>query len=83
MDPERVAQLSSQYFYFEAIEYILKVKKGPFHEHSSMLYNISGMPTWKQIHVGLVKMYKKEVLGKFPVVQHLKFGKYLKFTEDI
>ena len=66
----------------EAIQYINVIKKGPFHEHSAMLYNISGISTWQKIHEGLVKMYAKEVLGKFPVVQHFKFGKFLQFKND-
>lgn len=74
--------MSCQYLYMEAIAYINEIKSGPFHEHSTMLYNISGIPTWQRIHEGLVKMYAKEVLGKLPVVQHFKFGKYLQFKKE-
>ena len=27
-----------------------------------------------QVYTGLVKMYRAEVLCKFPVIQHVKFG---------
>ncbi|KAK9478842.1 Phosphotyrosyl phosphatase activator [Lipomyces japonicus] len=60
--------------YFSAINFINSVKRGPFFEHSPVLYDISGVPTWHKVHAGLIKMYNAEVLGKFPVVQHFGFG---------
>ena len=53
------------------------VKKGPFHEHSPYLHDISGLDSWARVAAGLLRMYEGEVLGKLPVVQHLKFGKLL------
>jgi serine/threonine-protein phosphatase 2A activator len=47
------------------------MKSGPFFEHSPMLYDISGVPSWAKVNSGLLKMYLNEVLRKFPVVQHL------------
>jgi serine/threonine-protein phosphatase 2A activator len=44
-----------------------------------MLYDISVVPNWSKVNAGLLKMYRAEVLGKFPVVQHLKFGNLLPF----
>ena len=79
VDPTKVARYSAQFLYFEGIAFILKMKSGPFFEHSSMLYNISGIATWRRIYEGLLKMYEKEVLGKFPVVQHFLFGSTLSF----
>ncbi|ODQ51161.1 the Pp2a phosphatase activator Ypa1 Ptpa1 in complex with model substrate [Saitoella complicata NRRL Y-17804] len=63
--------------YFGAIGFINDVKKGPFHEHSSMLYDISGVQLWSKINQGMSKMYDAEVLSKFPVVQHFPFGPVL------
>lgn len=60
--------------YFGAIDFIYKVKRGPFHDHSPILYDITGVATWHKIHRGMIKMYIAEVLGKFPVVQHFVFG---------
>ena len=39
-----------------------------------MLYDISGSQSWSKICGGMYKMWMNDVLGKFPVVQHLRFG---------
>jgi len=65
---------SKDFMFLGCIKYIAKVKTGPFHEHSNQLWNISGVPTWAKVNQGLIKMYKAEVLAKFPVVQHCLFG---------
>ncbi|CAL8121718.1 unnamed protein product [Orchesella dallaii] len=76
-DPETVHKLASEYLFMGCIQYILQVKSGPFHEHSNQLWNISGTQSWSKINQGLIKMYKAEVLAKFPVVQHVLFGSLL------
>jgi serine/threonine-protein phosphatase 2A activator len=42
---------------------------------SPYLWDISGAESWLKIAKGLIKMYQKEVLGRLPVIKHLKFGK--------
>ncbi|KAJ3111019.1 Serine/threonine-protein phosphatase 2A activator 1 [Phlyctochytrium bullatum] len=73
---------ASQFLYCGAINFIYtkKVKKGPFFEHSPILYDISGVASWSKVNGGMVKMYLAEVLQKFPVVQHLTFGSLLTFN---
>ena len=44
---------------------------------SNQLWNISGVPQWAKVYSGLVKMYRAEVLTKFPVIQHTYFGSIL------
>ncbi|KAJ1989086.1 Serine/threonine-protein phosphatase 2A activator [Coemansia spiralis] len=77
LDMHFVSEHASDYIYLQGIKFITEMKRGPFFEHSRQLYDISGVPRWEKVNQGLGKMYKVEVLGKFPVVQHLVFGKLL------
>ncbi|KAJ8330280.1 Serine/threonine-protein phosphatase 2A activator 1 [Batrachochytrium dendrobatidis] len=74
-----VTHFSKEYLYLACIDYIHQVKTGPFHEHSPILYDISGVMLWSKVNSGMLKMYMAEVLHKFPVVQHFYFGKLLPF----
>jgi serine/threonine-protein phosphatase 2A activator len=75
IDDYDIAQMLAQdYLFFSCIKFISEVKTGPFAEHSNQLWNISGVPTWEQVQNGLIKMYRAEVLCKFPVIQHVFFG---------
>lgn len=67
----------NEYLFRGCIKYINQVKTGPFAEHSNQLWGISGVSSWSKINAGLIKMYKAEVLGKHPVVQHILFGSLL------
>lgn len=69
--------------YFSAIGFINDIKKGPFWEHSPMLFDISGVKDgWGKINKGMIKMYNAEVLSKFPVVQHFPFGSLFSWEND-
>ncbi|KAF2728418.1 Phosphotyrosyl phosphatase activator [Polyplosphaeria fusca] len=69
--------------YFSAIGFIYDVKKGPFWEHSPILFDISGVKAgWAKINKGMLKMYHAEVLSKFPVVQHFPFGSLFVWEKD-
>lgn len=59
------------------IDYIQQVKTGHIAEHSNQLWSISAVQSWSKICTGLIKMYQKEVLSKFPVIQHVLFGSIL------
>ncbi|KAL8892452.1 MAG: hypothetical protein Q9215_000593 [Flavoplaca cf. flavocitrina] len=78
-----VSRERTKNMYFSAIGFIYDVKKGPFWEHSPMLYDISGIRAgWAKINKGMIKMYVAEVLSKFPVVQHFYFGSLFSWDKD-
>ncbi|KAK0254984.1 Serine/threonine-protein phosphatase 2A activator 1 [Friedmanniomyces endolithicus] len=82
-DKTRTLDYKDDNMYFSAIQFIYDVKKGPFWEHSPILYDISGIKDgWAKINKGMLKMYAAEVLGKFPVVQHFPFGSLFKWEPD-
>ncbi|PIA18217.1 serine/threonine-protein phosphatase 2A activator [Coemansia reversa NRRL 1564] len=74
ISPRLISSQGDEYLYLQGIRFIMEMKSGPFFEHSRQLYDISGVTKWEKVNQGLGKMYKAEVLGKFPVVQHLLFG---------
>jgi len=78
-----IKDYADSYLYVDAIRQVLLAKTGaPFHETSPMLYDITAVPTWSKTHAGLMKMYRAEVLGKFPVIQHFLFGPTLRWPGD-
>lgn len=68
---------AKDYLFLSCILYIHQVKTGPFAEHSNQLWNVSGVQLWSKVNSGLFKMYKAEVLNKFPIIQHFLFGSLL------
>ena len=77
-DYEKAEQLKDDYLFFACIQYISEVKTGPFAEHSNQLWNVSGVPSWNKVFSGLIKMYRAEVISKFPIIQHTYFGSIFK-----
>lgn len=75
LNRQLVQEYSPLNLYCQTIGFIYQVKRGPFREHSSMLYDLAiTIHTWAKLEAGLIKMYWAEVLNKFPVVQHFWFG---------
>lgn len=83
VEASAVERLRGENMYFSAVGFIKDVKKGPFAEHSPMLYDISGIRHgWGKINKGMIKMYHAEVLAKLPVVQHFPFGSLFSWHQD-
>lgn len=83
LKPESVERLRETNMYFSAVGFINDVKKGPFWEHSPILYDVSGIKDgWGKINKGMIKMFNAEVLSKFPVVQHFPFGSLFSWDVD-
>ena len=78
-NPDILENFSAEYLYLSCIAFVKKVKKGLFAEHSPLLDDISGVPAWKKVNSGLLKMYKAEVLEKVPIMQHFLFGSLIKW----
>ena len=71
--------LKKDYLYFAAIDFIHEMKSGPFHEHSPILYDMTQVKVWSKLNGGLLRMYRDEVLKKFPIMQHFFFGSVIPF----
>jgi len=82
-EAEAIRDNSSEYMFFGCLDYINRMKTGPFHEHSTQLWNISGAQSWTKVNQGLLKMYKAEVLAKHPVIQHTFFGSIFSIKEAV
>lgn len=80
VEAETIEEYSKEYMFISCIDYIQHVKTGHISEHSNQLWSISAVPTWSKICTGLIKMYQKEVLSKFPVIQHVLFGSIFTLT---
>lgn len=81
LKPATVEANAYKYLFFDCVNFINQTKSGPFYQHSNQLWNISAVPTWTKVNSGLFKMYEGEVLKKFPVVQHFRFGSLFSFKE--
>ncbi|KAH8413247.1 hypothetical protein KR009_009122, partial [Drosophila setifemur] len=79
VDEQIISDFKDQFMFISCIDYICKVKTGHFGEHSNQLWSITDVPSWAKINAGLVKMYQKEILSKFPVIQHVYFGELMSF----
>ncbi|XP_030555801.1 serine/threonine-protein phosphatase 2A activator [Drosophila novamexicana] len=79
VDEQIINDFKEQYMFISCIDYICQVKTGHFGEHSNQLWSITAVPSWIKINAGLVKMYQKEILSKFPVIQHVYFGELMSF----
>lgn len=77
LEDDIIDKYANEYMFLSCIKYIKDVKTGPFAEHSNQLWSISAVSSFSKINQGLMKMYKKEVLSKFPVIQHVMFGSLL------
>lgn len=78
-----LAEHGDAYLYLDAVRFVRTVKKGgPLSETSPMLCDIAAtVPTWRRVAEGLLKMYRVEVCGKLPIMQHQLFCHLFPFPD--
>ncbi|CAG8578237.1 9939_t:CDS:2 [Ambispora gerdemannii] len=82
-DKDVVDEYSKEYMYLACIKFINSVKTASLQWNSPMINDISGVKTWNKINEGMIKMYKAEVLGKLPIMQHFMFGSLIDFEGSL
>ncbi|OHT12692.1 phosphotyrosyl phosphatase activator [Tritrichomonas foetus] len=81
IDPLIAKAHKDEYAYCRWIDFIHTVKKGNFAEHSRMLNSLRKVPHFQKLNGGMIKMYHGEVMDRFLVVQHFRFGTLLKWED--
>lgn len=79
LDEEVLEEFHPQYLYLASIRAIMQVKSAGLAWTSPMLNDITAVKTWSKVNEGLVRMYRAEVLGKLPIMQHFLFGRLIAF----
>lgn len=75
--PEEVEQYKNDYILFEAVDFILNNKRGPFNEHSYTLWGFTNLGSWSNIFRKIRMKFIDEVLRPLPIIQHFLFGEYI------
>ena len=82
-DADLLGMYKDEYMYFQCIAFINSIKTASLRWHSPMLDDISSAKSWEKINLGMIKMYKAEVLAKVPIMQHFMFGSLIQAGEGM
>lgn len=75
--PDQVDMFKNDYILFEAVDFILNNKRGPFNEHSYTLWGFTNLGSWENIFRRIRLKFTDDILGPFPIIQHFLFGAYI------
>jgi serine/threonine-protein phosphatase 2A activator len=79
IDPVIAQNNAAEFAYCKWIGVIHGAKHGNFSEHSRTLFTLRKVPHFEKLTDGMLKMYQGEVMDRFLVVQHFRFGTILKW----
>lgn len=80
----RTTIFTEKFMYMSSIAHIKNLKpRVPFAEGSPMLNDISGLPSWGKLRRGMARVWEGEVLKKFVVIQHWRFGEILRSFDGV
>ncbi|EMR08295.1 hypothetical protein PNEG_03139 [Pneumocystis murina B123] len=82
-DNDILEEFSKDFIYLDYIRFINSIKTVSLRWHSPMLDDISIVKQWKNVNIGMLKMYKAEVLSKFTIMQHYLFGRLIPAAEGM
>ncbi|XP_001359042.3 serine/threonine-protein phosphatase 2A activator [Drosophila pseudoobscura] len=81
LDADVVSRYRSEYLLIGSIGHVSDTKMGTFAMHSCQLWSLAALSSWTKIYRSLLFMYLNEVLAHFEIMQHIRFGKLMPFSE--
>lgn len=77
LSSEMLEYYAQEYMFLGCVLFASQIKKGPLQETSPVLCDVCRLSSWQRVCSNLFRMYKGEVLGKYPIMQHFLFGSLL------
>lgn len=79
MSPENpeCKQLQDCSLLIQAINFCCVLKTGKLAVHSPQQYSLGDIPNWEFVVQGFLHMFSKEILTRYPIVQHILYGSIL------